>query len=255
MRKIEIIIQDIFPGVLRKKRAFENDLKEQLEFTAPIHARDPQILALKVEDFFIACMKEGLYDYISVLAGESDPSILKNEPLDLAEIKYAYKMAIQQHNPYLKMYPYLLKVFGPTKFKVKSSGTLMLDISLEDFNTKVLTQIDKIDFVLKSESFIVNLIYNIKLRFTAPKTQLQTDPIEEVDHKASVDLVRDVMYGDKLVESKEAKTAHFFRFNSARDIAMAFVKKKASSKAAKNLMDKYKVTNTKQMKVLEYLKG
>jgi len=143
----------------------EEDLDRLMGFSTPTFARDPSEIAAYVEDRIVFYLKNQKYDEVLVMTGNSNIEVEDLEEFDLSEFRNQYNTACLNYNDALKLYPYFIETFGKDRFKVTKEGNIELKISYDEYTTKVSDQLERVNFQLRTESYIVNLVYNIRLKF------------------------------------------------------------------------------------------
>ena len=121
-------------------------------------------MAISVEDEIVYNIRNKYYDVIMILTGASD-NILNIDEVKINEFRSNYNYAKLNFSEALELYPFLISTFGKDKFYIKDDGNLTLKITFDEYNTKLKDKVEMLDYSLKLDLYIINLIYNIRLNF------------------------------------------------------------------------------------------
>lgn len=247
----------------------EQDLDKLMTFTTPLFAREPREVSIYIEDCLVSYLKKDKYDEVLVLTGSENSDIEDLSIDNVSEFRSNFNYAYLNYNDALQLYSYLIKTFGKDRFGVSSNGALELKISYDEYTTKLREQLHNINFGLRTESFIVNLIYNVRLRFER-KAQLRQQKFADkqysmkmpkdynlqfqhsevncdVSNKADLEIDdNDSLGGSSFFETKKAKLQSMDRLK----LASVLFKKKFSYDKAKNLLINFRFKESHMYDIL-----
>lgn len=250
------------------------DLDRLFNFTVPTQAREPREVAIDVESEIIFNLKNKYYDVIMILTGASD-NILNLNEIEINEFRSKYNYAKLNFSEALGLYSYFIETFGKDKFYIKDDGYLTLKLTFDDYSTKVKDKIETIDFSLKLDLYIINLLYNIRLNFEKKVAKKQILKAEEnfyAQHSANdvrnylefdedpytmemhEDMVanlyvddNDELGGSSIQQAKKAKLLK----STNKEIINALINKNISYKKASYILDNVGFSETKKGSILK----